>query len=54
MHEVINSGAELEATDDDGLNALDHSRRNGYHNIEQLILFSQLNATAGNDRKVTK
>ena len=52
-HEVINCGAEIEAQDNEGLNALDHARRSGYHNIEQLILFSQLNATVGNDIKNT-
>ena len=35
------------------MTALDHAKSNGYHNVEQLILFSQLNATIGNDIKHT-
>ena len=53
MFEVINYGADLKAQNKWGRTALDTARRTGYHNIEQLILFSQLNATIGNDIKNT-
>ena len=42
---LVNYGADLNATDNDGKDALFYARRSGYCNIEQLLLFSQFNAT---------
>ena len=50
---VLNCGADIDAQDYNGETALDHCRISGYHNVEQLILFSQLNAGVGNDIKDT-
>ena len=49
----INCGADIDVQDENMETALDHARENGYCNIEQLILFAQLNANIGNDIKLT-
>ena len=45
----INSGADLHAKNDDGLTPLDLARQSAYYNVEQLLLFAELNVNVGNE-----
>ena len=47
----INSGADLDQTDNGGRTALDLSRTVGWYNMERLLLFAKLNANIGNEIK---
>ena len=49
----INQGADLSIKDNVGRTALDWSRVDGYYNIEQLLLFAELNVSVGADIKHT-
>eukprot|EP01084_Bolivina_argentea_P261720 442415_1 len=49
----INLGANIDHIDNNGKTALINARESGYYQIEQLLLFSKMNATIGNKIKVT-
>ena len=49
----INAGADLQRKSYSGLHTLDYARKGGYCNVEQLLIFAQLNANVGNDIKNT-
>ena len=44
---LLNYGADINATDEEGKDALSWARTRGYFNVEQLLLFSQFNTTIG-------
>ena len=47
----INGGADLKSKDDEGRTALILAKGQAYYNIEQLLLFAQMNVNVGNEIK---